>query len=109
AGQSRRNERALLPSGARRTPLAASGNAAAAGAAAGNIPGTGLSPEELKKKRETDKKRLLVYVGLFFLAFVLYFSEGDNKTIKENAKLEMGEEPETKGKPKKRQTKKEIQ
>lgn len=105
AGQARRNDRPLLPEGARRAPLSLSGPAGAAE----HITGIGPSPEEVKKKRETDKKRLILYAGLFFLAFMIYFSEGDKTTIKENARLPKGEEEEMKGKKKKKQTKKEIQ
>lgn len=105
AGQSRRNDRPLLPEGARRAPLALSGPAGAGE----HITGTGPSPEEIKKKRETDKKRLILYAALFFLAFVLYFSESDNTTLKERARLPKGEEEEMKGKKPKKQTKKQIQ
>jgi hypothetical protein len=101
-GQARRNDRPLLPGNAKRAPLAL---APPPGGEGGNPK---LSPEELKKKRETDKKRLIVYVGLFFLAFTLYFSEGDHVTIKENAKLDPGE-VEVKGKPRKKHSRKAIQ
>jgi len=104
AGQARRNDRPLLPNGARRAPLALSGPGGEAA-----ITGTGPSPEDIKKKRETDKKRLILYVGLFFLAFILYFSESDHSTIQENARLPKGEEAEMKVKGKKKQSKKEIQ
>jgi tetratricopeptide (TPR) repeat protein len=50
----------------------------------------------------------VIYAALFFAAFMLYFSEGENKTIRENAKLEPGE-TESKGPPKKKKTQKEIQ
>lgn len=99
AGQTRRNDRPLLPGTPRRPALPAVGSAPAPAS---------LSPEDIKKKRETDKKRLVIYVGLFFLAFMLYFSEGDQNTIRGNAKLETSE-PETAKKKGKSQTKEQIQ
>ena len=103
-GQTKRNDRPLLPASAKRPSLAAP---AAAAPVAAKPSDSKLSPEELKKKRETDKKRLLIYVVLFFAVFILYFSEGEKETIRDHAKLEPGE-VETKGPPKKKKTEKEI-
>lgn len=104
--QAKKNERPLLPANQKRALLPASG------ANGGAIAGDGsqkLSPEELKKKRETDKKRLIIYVGLFFVAFTLYFSEGDGTTNREKMQLPKGEE-EVKQKPKtKQQTARKIE
>jgi len=106
-GQTRRNDRPLLPAGSKRPPLPAA-QAATSAANGGETKGDPkLSAEELKRKRDNEKKKLIVYVGLFFLAFILYFSEGENTTIRENAKLEPGE-VETKGPKKKKQSQKEI-
>ncbi len=96
-GQVRRNDRPLLPANQKRAVLPAAGGAGAAGTANAN-----LTPEELKKKRDTDRKRLILYVGLFFLAFILYFSEGDGTTNRESKRLPRGEE-EVAPKPKTKQ------
>lgn len=112
AGQTLRNERPLLPATARRA--AAPATLSAARAAGGASPGDGakakpaLSPEEDKKKRSLEKKRLFIFAGLFLLAFILYFGTDEDKTIREMARIEQADEPETKGKPKKKMKKAEV-
>jgi pSer/pThr/pTyr-binding forkhead associated (FHA) protein len=98
-GQGRRNDRPLLPSNQKRAILPSSG---VGGEKNGSASSTPLSPEEIKKKRESDKKRLIIYVALFFLAFILYFSEGDGTTNRESKRLPKGEE-EVAPKPKTKQ------
>lgn len=116
AGQAVRNDRPLLPSTARRISLPAGATAVpgavpkpAPAAASAKPKEPELTPEQVKKKRETDKKRLLIYVALFFVAFMLYFGSDESKTIRENARLESADEPETKGKPKKKMKKSEVE
>lgn len=87
-GQTKRNERPLLPTGARRPLLP--GTVAVPSQAP--IAPAGPTEEEKKKKRETDKKRLLLYVVLFFVAFTLYFSEGDGTSVKESTQLPKAEQ-----------------
>lgn len=84
AGQTKRNDRPSLPGGHRKLLPGASAEVARPKAA--EKPAE-LSTDEIKKKRSTDKKRLLLYVGLFFLAFTLYFSEGDQATLREKAQI----------------------
>ncbi len=100
-GQTKKTERPLLPENSSGRPLLV-------GAATKNVnQATPLNAEEIKKKRETEKKRLVIYALLFFLAFILYFSESDSTTIRENARLPKGEE-ETQQDTKKK-SKKEVE
>jgi tetratricopeptide (TPR) repeat protein len=123
AGQTTRNDRPLLPASARRAPAPATLSAARAGLPAGATPGgagpggagaanaapakPALSPEEDKRKRAVEKKRLFIFAGLFLLAFILYFGTDENKTIREMARLDQTE-TETKAKPKKKMKKAEV-
>ncbi len=72
AGQARKTERPLLP-GEKRAGLGSPGKAAA-------------DP----KQKEVDKKRMIIYVALFFVGASLYFSS-ETRTVKENAKIESEE------------------
>jgi len=121
AGQTTKNDRPLLPATARRnlspaTLSAARGVGAASGpgSAANGTPTAGakakpaLSPEEDKKKRALEKKRLFIFAGLFLLAFMLYFGTDESSTIREMARIDQTGEAETKAKPKKKMKKGEV-
>ena len=121
AGQTTRNDRPMLPATARRASAPATLSAARAAAVPGAIVGgngaaaaasaapakPALTPEEDKKKRAMDKKRTFIFIGLFFLAFMLYFGSDEGKTIREMAQIEQSD-PEVKAKPKKKMKKEEI-
>jgi hypothetical protein len=104
AGSTKKNDRPLLP-GKHRPLLPGPKGAEVARPGAPEA----ASAEEVKKKRSTDKKRLLLYVGLFFLAFTLYFAEGDQVTLKENARIPKSEEVVAKAPKDKRVPAREIE
>lgn len=108
AGQVKRNERPQLPASAKRPALALAGQVAAPEPGPATAARHSEASEaDVKAKRQTDKKRLIIYVGIFFLVFTLYFGTDETTTIRENARLESSEQA---AKPKgKRKTAKQIE
>lgn len=93
-GQTRKNEAPQIKSLARKTAPAP-----------GASPGVSALPGEEKKKKEVDKKRLFVYLILFFVVYLAFFSEeGRIETFRERAKIQAPEDEQ----PKKPLSKKDI-
>lgn len=92
AGQVKRNERPQLPANAKRPALALAGQVPVAEAAPAEGRHSEASEAEVKAKRQTDKKRLIIYVGIFFLVFTLYFGTEEKLTVRENARIESSQQ-----------------
>lgn len=104
AGQTKKNDAPQIKGLVSKKPVAVAAQVGAAPAAAAAE--NGKPSEAEKKKKEIDKKRLIVYVLVGFIAYIAFFSEEEKpQTFRERAKIE-GDEPEQ---PKKKKlSKKEI-
>lgn len=98
AGQTRKNDAPQIKTLARRDPRPKTPPSSAS-------PGVQKLPEAQKQKKEIEKKRLLVYIAIGFIAYVAFFSEEEKpQTFRERAKIEsQDDEP-----PKPKLSKKDI-
>ena len=91
SGQTRKNEKPLLPGPVKRAaPAPAQVEAAAATAAASKA----LTKEQKEARKKIDRKRMMIFVALFFLVATAYFTD-ETKTIGENATIQQAEDVET--------------
>ncbi len=88
SGQTRKNEKPLLPGPVKR-PTAPAPEVAEA-AAANKV----LTKEQKEARKKVEKKRMMIFVALFFILATAYFSD-ENATMREHVKIQQAEDVET--------------
>jgi pSer/pThr/pTyr-binding forkhead associated (FHA) protein len=90
SGQTRKNDKPMLAAPLKRV------TGASPQAASPEPGGKNLTKEEKEARKKVEKKRMLIFVALFFLVATAYFSE-DQITMRERSKIEQSEDVETTG------------
>lgn len=91
SGSTKKNEKPLLPGPVKRAAPAQPDPATAANAAAAS---KALTKEQKEARKKVEKKRMLIFVALFFLIATAYFSE-DRIGLREHAVIPQVEDEET--------------
>lgn len=96
SGQTRKNEKPMLPGPVKRAAPAQPDPANSAASASAAAASKALSKEQKEARRKVEKKRMLIFVALFFLIATAYFTD-DGETIRGRIKIQQVEDVEDPG------------
>ncbi len=94
SGQTRKNDKPMLATPIKRIAAAPDPALASADAASSAKMAKELSKADKEARKKVERKRMLIFVALFFLIATAYFND-DGATIRERIKIEQAEDVET--------------